>query len=158
MGTLLEESRVFWNDLFQSQLDSGMDGIESLFHMADFFAKRFKENSPRLRGLAVLIFGAADPGNKTLHQQALNNQRSTRAAFRKIIDRHMAAQPGLFDYDADGMAALINGMFRGFIYQWMTDPHSMKIDIMFKEFKRVAPQLLGAPLPNSGGSRRLKRR
>jgi AcrR family transcriptional regulator len=143
MEVLLADSRLFWGELFRQQLDENTTGLEALYSITDMFVETFRRDSPRLRGLAVLLFGAADPGNHALLQQVVITQRSTRAVFRNIIAQHVQGRPELASLDVDGVAALIYGFFRGFVYQWMTDPQSIVVDAMFREFKLLCPQMLG---------------
>ena len=144
MEVLIDESRVFWMQTFRKQLDNNLTGLEALYNIADSFYEAFKQDSPRLRGLAVLLFIAADPGNDTLRKPVVAIQRASRAAFADIIAQHLKLHPELAPYDVDGVATMIFCFFRGFVYQWMTDPQSIVLEAMFREFKLRCPQLLGA--------------
>jgi hypothetical protein len=145
MEVLIDESRVFWIRTFKSELTGSASGLEALRNIVDAFSNSLKHNSPRLRGLAVLLFIAADPGNEALRKLVVGIQRATRAAFADIIARHRKAHPELEPYDVEGVAAMIYCFFRGVVYQWMTDPQSAIIKAMFREFKIRCPQLLGSP-------------
>jgi AcrR family transcriptional regulator len=143
MEVLIDESRVFWIATFRKQLKNNTTGLEALYNIVDTFSEALKQNSPRLRGLAVLLFIAADPGNRALRKLVVAIQRATRAAFGDIIAQHLEAHPELAPYDVDGVAAMVYCFFRGFVYQWMTDPQPIVLEAMFREFKLRCPQLLG---------------
>jgi AcrR family transcriptional regulator len=143
MEVLLDETGVAWTGLFKRQLETNVTGPDALRNIADVFADRFTQDSARFRGFAVLLFGAADPSLHALHKKIVVTQRVTRAAFKEIVVEHLKHQPGQPMHDVDGMAALIYAIFRGFTYQWLIDPESISIEAMFREFKRLCPQLLG---------------
>jgi AcrR family transcriptional regulator len=143
MEALIDETRTFAVATVKKQLEGHATGLDALRNFADGFAERFKSDSIRLRGFAVLLFGAADPSNSALHEQIVATQRLTRAAFREIIVQHNNEHPDRPPSDADTMAALIYAIFRGFTYQWLIDPESISVDAMFREFKRLCPHLLG---------------
>jgi len=147
METLIDETRTFAVDMFRVQLESNATGLEALYKISDMLAEMFKPGAVRLRGFAVLLFGAADPGNRALHKKIVVTQRLTRAVFKEIILKHLEAHPDLGPRDADSMAALVYAILRGFTYQWLIDPKSISVEAMFREFKRICPELLnGKPL------------
>lgn len=143
MEVLLDETRAAWTGVFKKQLETNATGPDALRNIADVFAERFTQDSARFRGFAVLLFGAADPGLHALHKKIVITQRVTREAFKEIIVQHLKLHPEQEVRDSDGMAALIYAIFRGFTYQWLIDPSSISIEAMFREFKRLCPQLLG---------------
>jgi AcrR family transcriptional regulator len=142
MEVLIDEMRTFAVEMFRKQLDSNATALEALYKIADMLARLFKPDAVRLRGFAVLLFGAADPGNQGLHKKIVVTQRLTRGVFKKIIIRHIQANPEVKSRDVDTLAALIYAIFRGFTYQWLIDPESISVEALFREFKRLCPELL----------------
>lgn len=142
MEVLIDEVRIFAIDMFTTQLEENTTALEALYKIADVLASAFEPGAVRLRGFAVLLFGAADPGNKALYKKIVVTQRQTRAIFKEIIVKHLDQHPELGPRDADAMAALVYAILRGFTYQWLIDRKSISVEPMFREFKRICPELL----------------
>jgi AcrR family transcriptional regulator len=145
MEALVDEIQAYWRAIFEKQQTSNITALEALYQTADWIGKEMNENSTSVRGFAVLVFCAADPTNNALHRKIAASQKRTRGFFRTIVVRHMTEHPELEPLNADAIAALIYGIFRGLGYQWLIDPEGVSVDALLSEFKRLCPTLLSAP-------------
>ena len=136
IAALISASKESWINTFEKyQHEHHNNGLETLHEICDTYRLIFMEGSLRMRGQAVLIFGAADPGNPFLKEKIVLAQRDIRLVFQKIIETAFRGSNSAQNLDA--LAVLIYGTLRGLIYQWMTDPKSIEEYSTFNELKNL---------------------
>jgi AcrR family transcriptional regulator len=133
ISTLINESEAYWSECFREQAKNQASAIDALCNIVDQYTAPFTSDSPRLRGQAVLVFGAADPSNGKLRVQLSQAQRRLRGALMEIITRdpHITRA----DHNAHELATIIYGTLRGLMYQWLVDGEDFNGQAVIDEFK-----------------------